>query len=115
MKILCNRNKLSKKRIMSSSNSNATPSVTPEEQQHILKLFRMNDVDVLETYEDTSYEDGITFNEFVVVTDNTNQIRLGHLLDDLRDLDRSYDIGQQNEGNDNGFYGKDYHFYHYSD
>lgn len=56
-------------------------------------LFGINDVQVLDTYEDLSVEGGIRFNEFVVVTDNTNQMSLGDLLKSLDVLDEENGIG----------------------
>lgn len=95
--------------------STDTPYISEEEQYHILSLFSRNGVHVLETYEDSNVEDGVRFKEFVVVSDDTNQIRLADLLEDIRRLEGEYDIGSMNESNDNGFYAKDYHFYHYAD
>ena len=98
-----------------SSTAPSTQYINDEEQEYILSLFGQCDIDVVDTYEDNSYQDGISYKEFVVQTDNTNQMRLSDLMTYLRELDEENGIGNYRESNDNGFYAYDYHFYHYFD
>lgn len=93
----------------------STQYINDAEQEYILSLFGSCDINVVNTYEDTGYEDGVSYKEFVVQTDNTNQLRLSDLMTYLRELDEENDIGNYRESNNNGFYAYDYHFYHYFD
>lgn len=92
-----------------------TQHINDAEQEYILSLFGQCDIDVVDTYEDVSYQDGISYKEFVVQTDNTNQMRLSDLMTCLRELDKENDIGDYRESNNNGFYAYDYHFYYFDE
>lgn len=107
----------SSKSIKQSNSIDSTSSslINESEQEYILGLFNKSEVNVLDTYEARISQDGVIYNEFIVVTDNTNQIRLGGLLKELDMLDEENEIGSYNEENEHGFYAKDYHFFHYVD
>ena len=50
----------------------------------------------------------------MISTDNMNSLQLGNLKDDLREL-KDLGIGYESDSNENGFYAKDFYFYHYAD
>lgn len=51
----------------------------------------------------------------MISTDNVNAVQLGNLKDDLSELEDQFDIGYESNSNENGFYAKDFYFYHYAD
>lgn len=97
-----------------SSTGGATDPLSEQEKQTILDMFNSNSQTVLSTYNSSSEDDGILFNEFNVECDNTNDLHLGYLLDELRNLEQ-WNIGFDSIENGNGFYGKTYIFFHYPD
>lgn len=91
-----------------SRNKIVKENIEEDIQKKILRMFDINGVEVKESYNDKGH--------FWVVTRNTNSFRLGELLDDLRKLEDMYDIGYEDESNDEeGFYAKIFEFYYYSE
>lgn len=81
--------------------------INKDEEDMIVERIKHYGVDVIGTRREDSY--------FVVECDNTNQVLLGDLLQTLRSLEDSHDIGYIRESNDNGFYGYDFKFFRYDD
>lgn len=78
------------------------------------KIFNTNGVDIVSEEDTQDTYDGVIYNEYMISTDNMNALQLGNLKDDLRELE-DLGIGYESDSNENGFYGKDFYFYHYAD
>lgn len=87
--------------------TNEIKPINKDEEDMIVERFKHYGIDVIGTRQEDSY--------FVVECDNTNQVLLGDLLQTLRGLEDSHDIGYIRESNDNGFYGYDFKFFRYDD
>ena len=109
--------KSSKPRVLNSSvNKAASDKLTKEERRIILDIFKKENTEVVRTYDAQDTDDeGNVLNLFVVEAENSNATYVGYLQSKLNELEDTYDIGFEVEANDNGFYGKDYQFYHYVD
>lgn len=105
----------SRRRKMNCSATIYTEALSPKEMDMIKDIFRKNDISIESTSNSTGEDDGVVFREYLVRTGDTNSLHLGYLQDDLRMLEESHDIGYWDEENENGFYAKDYHFFHYPD
>lgn len=92
-----------------------TDYLTQIEINFIRKIFNRNDVNIVsEEYIQDTYHD-VIYSEYKISTDDMNAIQLGNLKDDLIELEDQFDIGYESESNENGFYAKDFYFYHYAD
>lgn len=91
----------------------STAHLSEEERSRIRKIFERNDVPIEDSYDGVAEDEGVVYHEYVISSGNTNATHLGYLQDDLRDLEKSDDIGYWDEPNESGFYAKHYHFYHY--
>lgn len=100
----------------SSVNNSTSGKITKEECRVILDIFKKENTKVAGTYtvQDTDTEGNI-LNLFVVEAENSNATYVGYLQSKLNELEDTYNIGFEVEANDNGFYGKDYKFYHFVD
>ena len=92
-----------------------TDYLTEIEINFIRKIFNRNDVNIVsEEYIQDTYHD-VIYDEYKISTDNMNAIQLGNLKDDLSKLEDQLDIVYESDSNENGFYGKDFYFYHIAD
>lgn len=92
-----------------------TDYLTQIEINFIRKIFNRNDVNIVsEEYIQDTYHD-VIYDEYKISTDNMNAIQLGNLKDDLSKLEDQFDIVYESDSNENGFYGKDFYFYHITD
>lgn len=90
--------------------SRINESISEDEKKDILSMFKSSNQDVVDSREES--EDGAKV--FVVECDNSNPTYIADLQDRLDSLeDRG--IGYDREENGNGFYGRNYIFYKYSD
>lgn len=92
-----------------------TDYLTQIEINFIRKIFNRNDVNIVsEEYIQDTYHD-VIYDEYKISTDDMNAIQLGNLKDAFRELEDQFDIGYESDSNENGFYAKDFYFYHYAD
>lgn len=101
--------------IVKENTNNGTDNLTQTEINFIRKIFNRNDVDIVSEENTQVTYDGVIYNEYLISTDNMNAMQLGNLEDDLRELEDRFDIGYESDSNENGFYAKDFYFYHYAD
>lgn len=92
-----------------------TDNLTQTEINFIRKIFNRNGVDIVSEEDTQDTYDGVIYNEYMISTDNVNAVQLGNLKDDLSELEDQFDIGYESGSNENGFYAKDFYFYHYAD
>lgn len=92
-----------------------TDNLTQTEINFIRKIFNRNGVDIVSEEDTQDTYDGVIYNEYMISTDNVNAVQLGNLKDDLSELEDQFDIGYESNSNENGFYAKDFYFYHYAD
>lgn len=102
------------KLLITENTNNGTDNLTQTEINFIRKIFNRNDVDIVSEEDTQDTYDGVIYNEYMISTDNMNALQLGNLKDDLRELE-DLGIGYESDSNENGFYGKDFYFYHYAD
>lgn len=102
------------KLLITENTNNGTDNLTQTEINFIRKIFNRNDVDIVSEEDTQDTYDGVIYNEYMISTDNMNALQLGNLKDDLRELE-DLGIGYELDSNENGFYGKDFYFYHYAD
>ena len=102
------------KLLITENTNNGTDNLTQTEINFIRKIFNRNDVDIVSEEDAQDTYDGVIYNEYMISTDNMNALQLGNLKDDLRELE-DLGIGYESDSNENGFYGKDFYFYHYAD
>ena len=100
---------------MTENTNNETDNLTQTEINFIRKIFNRNDVDIVSEEDTQDTYDGVIYNEYMISTDNMNSLQLGNLKDDLRELEDQFAIGYESDSNENGFYAKDFYFYHYAD
>lgn len=79
-----------------------------EDKDTILRLFRLNKTEVVDTAEEFEYGTDC----FEVVAGNSNPMMISNLHDDLRKLSLRNNIFYDEEENDEGFYGRTYTFYY---
>ena len=102
------------KLLITENTNNGTDNLTQTEINFIRKIFNRNDVDIVSEEDTQDTYDGVIYNEYMISTDYMNALQLGNLKDDLRELE-DLGIGYESDSNENGFYGKDFYFYHYAD
>ena len=102
------------KLLITENTNNETDNLTQTEINFIRKIFNRNDVDIVSEEDTQDTYDGVIYNEYMISTDNMNALQLGNLKDDLRELE-DQGIGYESDSNENGFYAKDFYFYHYAD
>ena len=102
------------KLLITENTNNGTDNLTQTEINFIRKIFNRNGVDIVSEEDTQDTYDGVIYNEYMISTDNMNSLQLGNLKDDLRELE-DQGIGYESDSNENGFYGKDFYFYHYAD
>lgn len=102
------------KLLITENTNNGTDNLTQTEINFIRKIFNRNDVDIVSEEDTQDTYDGVIYNEYIISTDNMNALQLGNLKDDLRELE-DLGIGYESDSNENGFYAKDFYFYHYAD
>lgn len=103
------------KLLITENTNNGTDNLTQTEINFIRKIFNRNDVDIVSEEDTQDTYDGVIYNEYMISTDNMNALQLGNLKDDLNELEGRFGIGYESDSNENGFYAKDFYFYHYAD
>lgn len=103
------------KLLITENTNNGTDNLTQTEINFIRKIFNTNGVDIVSEEDTQDTYDGVIYNEYMISTDNMNALQLGNLKDDLNELEGRFGIGYESDSNENGFYAKDFYFYHYAD